>query len=729
MVNTTKISRMEDALVTHQLPIYPARCANACLGLIVFGIIGFAPVATNARVTQINISTPVNTPQAFGGQSFAAGKYQMINGTIRGEIDPKDPRNTVIVDIALAPRNARGKVEYSTDFQLLLPMNPSQGNHRLLYEITNRGNTNALTILNSAQTANTKTMAVDPGNGFLMNQSYAILESGWDITVGQSDPGFGVTVPVATQGGKPITGPALEEFDIDVTNNPPATQTLSYPAASADKSQASLSVRANFGDTPVTLDAATWDYTDATLTAIQLNPPGTKFGVAPAPGPSALYEFSYTAVNPMVATLGLAVIRDLAAFFRNAKTDDQGTPNPLAGNVQYIYTFCSSQPCRTMRDFVYLGFNEVERATGAGHKSRGPEIAIDGVLNWKAGGSGLYINYRFSQPTRTHRQHIARWYPEIQFPFADQTLFDPVTHQIDGRLKTCSRNDTCPKIFEANSANEYWAKAGSLLTTDTKGNDLDLDHTPGVRYYLFASQPHGAGPASLTKGICEQLENPIRPDPVLRALLVDLDEWVSKGREPPRNRVPRRSNGTLVPSLPQSVEGFPSIPGVTYNGIMHGGNLWDFGPEFDQGIVTIMPPKSLGTPYPAFVPKTDADGNDIAGIRVPEVAVPLATYTGWGLRATPADETIPTGPTFSPGKPATLVDGCDANGQIIKFAATAADRQAAGDPRLSLAERYQDHATYVNLVTAAAQTLAHERLLLDQDVQNYISAAQSAPVP
>jgi hypothetical protein len=134
-------------------------------------------------------------------------------------------------------------------------------------------------------------------------------------------------------------------------------------------------------------------------------------------------------------------------------------------------------------------------------------------------------------------------------------------------------------------------------------------------------------------------------------------------------------------------------------------------------------------PYPAFVPKTDADGNDIAGIRVPDVAVPLATYTGWGLRATPTDETIPTGPTFSTGKAATLVDGCDANGQIIKFAATAAERQAAGDPRLSLAERYKDHATYVNLVTAAAQKLAHERLLLDQDVQNYIGASQSAPVP
>ena len=184
-----------------------------------------------------------------------------------------------------------------------------------------------------------------------------------------------------------------------------------------------------------------------------------------------------------------------------------------------------------------------------------------------------------------------------------------------------------------------------------------------------------------------------------------------------------------MPSLPQSVKGFPSITGVTYNGIMHNGNLWDFGPDFDEGIVTIMPPKSLGTPYPAFVPKTDGDGNDIPGIRVPEVAVPTATYTGWALRATPAGEAIPTGGTFATDAPATLVDGCDASGQMIKFAATAAARQTAGDPRSSLAERYSDHATYVNMVTAAAQKLEQERLLLDLDVQNYISAAQSASVP
>jgi hypothetical protein len=686
-----------------------------------FGLVG----AAGARITQIDVTT--NTP-AFDGATFGAGQYQMINGTVKGEVDPDDPLNAVIVDIDLAPRNAHGMAEYSTDFQLLLPTDLKRGNNRLLYEITNRGSTNALTILNSAKTANTKTSAPDPGNGFLMNQGYAILESGWDITVEQTDPGFGVTVPVAARGGKPIAGVALEEFDID-SNASPSTQSLSYDAASADKSQASLSVRANFGDKPITLDASVWDYTDSSLTAIKLNPPGTKFGDPSVFGPSGLYEFSYQAINPKIAGLGFAVLRDLATFFRQAKTDDNGNPNPLAGNVKFIYTFCSSQPCRTMHDFVLLGFNDAEHArhhgNDAGKASR--HMAFDGVLNWKAGGSGIYMNYRFSQPTRTHRQHIARWYPEIQFPFANETLHDSVTHQTDGRLAACQRSDTCPKIFEANSANEYWAKAGSLLTTDTQGHDLDLDHTPDVRYYLFASQPHGAGPASpLSKGLCQQFENPIRPDPVLRALLFDLDEWVSTGREPPKNRVPRRSNGTLVASLPQSVEGFPNIPAVTYNGILHTGDLWDFGPKFDDGIVTVMPPNSLGTPYPALVPKTDADGNDIAGIRVPDVAAPLATFTGWGLRATPNGET---------GN-AKLIDGCDANGQIIPFAATKAERGA--DPRPSLQERYGNpdgtNANYVAAVKAAADKLVKDRFLLElpgvaEDVETYTTPAASVAIP
>ena len=709
---------------------FPRQLGFPGIRVAVFGSVFLVLVpGAGARITEIDITTPANTP-AFDGASFGAEQYQMINGTVKGEVDPNDPLNAVIVDIGLAPRNAHGMVEYSTNFQLLMPIDLAKGNNRILYDITNRGGANALTILNSGKTANTTSTFGDPGNGFLMNQGYTILESGWDITVGQGGSGFGVTVPVASNGDKPITGVALEEFDIDF-NATPATESLSYPAASADKSQANLTVRANFGDLPVPLSSLVWDYTDPTLTAIKLNPPGTMFGDPGVFGPTGLYEFTYTAVNPKLAGLGFAVIRDLATFFRNAKTDDKGTPNPVARNVKFIYTFCSSQPCRTMHDFVLLGFNESEHVKGAAgdseHRDGHHQMAIDGILNWKAGGSGIYMNYRFSQPTRTHRQHIARWYPEIQFPFANQTLFDPVTHRTDGRLGTCSRTDTCPKIFEANSANEYWAKAGSLLTTDTKGNDLDLDRNPNVRYYLFSSHPHGAGPASpLTKGICQQLENPIKPDPVLRALLFDLDEWVSSGREPPKNRVPRRSDGTLVPSLPQSVEGFPSIPGVTYNGILHTGDLWDFGFEFDAGLLTLMPPNSLGTPYPVLVPKTDADGNDIAGIHVPDVEVPLATYTGWGLRATPPNET----------NGAVLVDGCDANGQIIPFASSKADR--ARDPRRSLQERYGNpdgtNANYVAKVAASAKRLVRERFLLElpgivEDVETYTAPAASVIIP
>jgi hypothetical protein len=172
--------------------------------------------------------------------------------------------------------------------------------------------------------------------------------------------------------------------------------------------------------------------------------------------------------------------------------------------------------------------------------------------------------------------------------------------------------------------------------------------------------------------------------------------------------MPRRADGTLVPPLPQDGVGFPVIPGVTYNGRMHTGDLFDFGPLVDQGILTVLPPTLLGRPYPALVPKTDADGNDIAGIRLPEVAVPLATYTGWGLRAFPAGAN----------------DGCDAAGQVIAFAPTQADRLATGDPRPSIDERYPDHAAYVSAVTRAANELRQQRLLLDDDVEAYIAAAE-----
>jgi hypothetical protein len=441
--------------------------------------------------------------------------------------------------------------------------------------------------------------------------------------------------------------------------------------------------------------ASDWDYVDAKLNSVKLT--SGDFGGPGSFGPTALYEFTYIARDPTVVGLGFAAIRDLAAFLRTAKADDQGVPNPIAGDVQFIYTFCSSQPCRTMHDFVQLGFNEAEGPAGV--------KTVDGILNWKAGGSGMFMNYRFGQPVRTHRQHIARWTPEYQFPFADQKLTDTVTGKTDYRLRRCEESKTCPKIFETNSSNEYWAKASSMLQTDVQGHDL-----PGVdnvRYYLMASFPHGGG---MGRGICAQPRNPLRPNPALRALLVDLDAWVTEGEAPPPDRLPRVVDGTLAPPLPQAGMGFPQIPGVTYNGVHHTGDLFDFGPDFDKGILSVLPPKLVGTPYPVFVPKTDADGNDIAGIRMPEVTVPVATYTGWALRA-------------------DGLDGCDAAGQKIAFAKTKAERLAAGDPRPSIEERYADHAAYVTLVTRAAQDLKAQRLLLDEDVAATIAAAQAASVP
>ena len=614
----------------------------------------------------------------------------------------------MIADIDLAPRSSRGTVEYSTDVYILRPVDRAKGNHRIFFEINNRGNNFSFGLLNNASAAvvNDPTTAVEVGNGFLMRQGYTIVLSGWDAGVAPGGGRQTISVPVArNRDGSSIVGPALEELVID--NPTTMTGILTYAAATLDKFQASLSVRARYSDPPTSIPATGWEYVNATT--IRLLPAGTPFSQG------TLYEFTYLARDPIVAGLGFAATRDLAAYLRRPVRNRAGNPAALAEGANYVYSFCFSQPCRFLHDFIAMGFNEDERG----------ERVFDGMLNWLGGGSGGFFNYRFAQPGRTHRQHIGRWYPERQFPFANQILFDPITGKTGGRLSRCRASDTCPRIFEANSANEYWVKAGSLLHTDTLGNDLRDPRN--VRFYLFSSLPHSAGIGPTGPGICQQPRNPVVANPGLRALLVALDEWVSTGEKPPASRVPLRANGTLVPSLPQDdagrdrhhhgrhhqdAVGFPRIPGVIYNGLMTTGDLFDYGPFFDDGLLTILPPVLVGSPYPALVPKTDSDGNDVAGVRLPEVAVPLATFTGWGLRA----------PAFGGD------DLCDAAGQKIDFYQTRNERLAAGDPRPSIEERYPTHWTYVKEVTRAAKRLGRERFLLDEDVQGYIDQAKASGI-
>jgi hypothetical protein len=669
-----------------------AALVAALLLTIVAGLA--APGLAEARITRIQI-TRVESP-TFAGASFGTvGQYEKLVGRAYGEVDPSDPKNAIIADIALAPKNAAGMVEYSTDIYILRPVEQSQGNHRLLYDINNRGGKFAMLYLNDSPGSfpmppNDPTTAADAGNGFLMRQGYTLVWSGWDATVSPGNNRLTITVPIARNAdGSSIVGPSLEEFVID--NSVTTTGPLSYAAGSLDKSLASLTVREHYADPPVSIPTTDWAYVSASGNAIRLLPVGTPFEQG------RLYEFTYPAKGPLVVGLGFAATRDVAAFLRHAATDDQGNANPLAGDAQFVYTFCFSLPCRFLRDFLHLGFNEDEQ----GHQ------AIDGMLNWVGGGSGGFFNYRFAQPSRTHRQHIGRWYPERQFPFADQVTFDPVTGQTDGVLRRCLASGTCPNIVESNSENEYWVKGGSLLHTDTLRNDLP--DPADVRFYLFSSLPHA--PISGT-GICQQPRNPLIPNAGLRALLVDLDRWLTAGEEPPASRVPRRADGTAVPALPQAGVGFPTIPGVTYNGRTTTGDLFDFGSPFGQGILTTLPPLLLGSPFPVFVPTTDADGNDVAGIRLPDVAVPLATYSGWNVRAA----------AFAGD------DLCDAFGQKIDFAQTEAERLATGDPRLSIEERYPNHGAYVNEVARAANDLHRQRFLLDEDVEQIIDAAAESSI-
>ena len=649
-----------------------------------------ASVPADARITKLLLTT-VQSP-TFGGTFFGTiGPYEKLAGRAFGEIDPSDPRNAVITDLASAPRNAAGKVEYSMDVYLLKPVDMSQATGKLVYESNNRGlklTTGVLNTVDRIFLSNDPTTPADAGDGFLMRQGYVIAWSGWDVTVAAGPGALSITVPVATNAdSSPIVGPALEEFVVDGAT---PTNRLSYDATTTDTSAASLSVRVHATDPPVAIPPDGWEYVDSRT--VRLLPGGTVFQQG------RLYDLVYPARDPLVAGIAFAATRDFVAFLHRAEADDLGTTNPVAGSVQFVYGFGLSQPARFLRDFVDLGFNEDENGA----------IVFAGLLNFLAGPGGGSFNHRFAQPGRTIRQHRDRLYPEIRFPFTWDVMTDPVTGQTDGRLRRCLASGTCPKIFDVNSSNEYWNKSASLLHTDAAGKDLP--DPANVRYYLLSSLPHVAGAGM---GICQQTQNALAPNPALRALLVALDAWVSGGKKPPSSRVPRSSKGTLLPSLPQAKVRFPSIPGVTYNGLTRTGDLFDFGPLLGQGILTVLPPTSLGTPYTMLVPKTDDDGNDVAGIRLPSVAVPAATYTGWALRAA----------AFAGD------DLCDASGQQIAFLHTKAERLAAQDPRRSLAERYPTHARYVKRFARAAKRLRHQRLLLPEDAQALTTAAAAAPVP
>ncbi|MEO8924285.1 MAG: alpha/beta hydrolase domain-containing protein [Caldimonas sp.] len=659
------------------------------------------PPPTGITTITINSATDPAEPSqnpTFGGTTFGpVGTYQKIVGTATGTLDPADPHNAVIADLQLAQKDANGLVDYSMDFYILAPVDPSKGNHKVFLELPNRGG-KQFGRFNGSGGGNNPTTAADAGTAFLMNQGYTLVWAAWEPTASRSSPSMGVTSVVAKNAdGSSITGPDYEYIEFD--NGTTTSYTTAYNTNSTDTTQATLTVRDHLTDAAVVVPSTGWTWTSTNT--IALLPAGTAFKQ------SSIYELTFTAKDPIVGGVGFAALRDFTSFLRTATADTAGTANPLAtaGITRYV-AWTLSQPARTMNDFVWLGFNQ----------DLNDKQVFDGVFNWVGAGDGVGLNYRFEQSGRTERNRQNHLYPEAPFPFSYSTLTDPLSGKTNGRDMRCMATSTCPKIMNVISANEYWVKAGSLVHTDLAGNDIP--DPPNVRNYLLSGTQHASPAGANSLGACQQFGNSTDQNPALRALWVDLDEWLD-GTPPPASAVPQRATGTAVfsattPNSPlgigtvsQSSLGWPTIPGVTYTGLITVHNLFDFGPQFDKGILSISPPNATGKVYPSFVSKVDSDGNEIAGIRLPGVAAPVATTAGWNLRSA----------AFG------LNDGCESTGTLIPFAPTVAAK-VVGDPRPSLDERYGSHAGYVAAVTAAANNLAAQRLLLPADVQSYVTTAQ-----
>jgi hypothetical protein len=616
---------------------------------------------------EIHRSETLADGRAFG----AVGAYVRLDGIARGEVDPDSPANRCIADLAKAPRNARGMVEYETDVCILRPAEPVLGNGRILYEVINRGRKRLFLRFANATSEDNEMRTMDAlGDAMPLRMGYTLVWAGWDATVPRTKGHLSLDVPVALENGRPIVDDARDEFVSGTRGKAFDVFRLSYPAASLSQKDARLTVRRYRTDPPEVIPDSGWEFVDATTVRLLLA--GTK------PVPGSIYDLRYKATDPRVLALGFAATRDVVSCLRH---DPQG--QAVAGRaIGHALAVGISQSGRFLRDFISSGFNRDE----SGRR------VFDGILAHSAGISRMFFSHRFAQPDRTTSLHQDHDSPENYFPFSTATLDD----QLTGRSGSLFRGDGSDPLFmQSNTSTEYWQKAASLLHTDPL-DQKDAALPANARVYLIAGTQHGAyeGPAG-GRGNCVNPLNPHSAVPVLRALLVALDEWVASGRLPPASRMPRIADGTLADP---AALGFPDIPGA---GIARSMNR--IGVTCDW-LATVEPDRF----YRAGVSAVDADGNERAGVRTPDVAVPLATYAGWNLFDAP----------FPEGELA------DRNGTCLPFAATPEEAKKAGDPRRSLAERYRDRADYVAKVEAAAAELLADRLLLPEDAAIYVARAR-----
>jgi hypothetical protein len=647
-----------------------------------------------AQVIHLEITSrePMNNAQPVG----AAGPFELIRGKVHGEIDPKDRHNTIIQDLELAPTNARGKVEYVATFAMAKPMDMSKAARVLLYQVVNRGN----------------------GEAVASPEGYVSLVSGWQGDVIPTANNQTIVVPIArNRNGSPITGPVVARF-YDVAEG---TRTASirlaslgtpqpYPPAGLEQPDARLTwhTRENYSveeDAAHPVARGDWAFANCDSTPWPGTPDPTRLCLKDGFRAGRLYELVYTARDPLVLGAGLAATRDIVSFFRHAQTDSAGTPNPVAGAIDYAVSVGDSQSGNLIRTFIHLGFNR-DLLNGMVWDGAFPRIAARQTpMNLRfglpGGAAGVYEAGSEGAVWWSHYQDKVRKLPAA------------------GLLDRCTATRTCPKIIEAFGSSEFW---GLRMSPDLIGTDAtrDVPVPDSVRRYYYPGTTHGGGRGGFRvdttpNTACVLAANPNPEADQTRALTRALVEWVRKGTLPPDSRYPRLANGDLVPATRAAV-GFPDIPGLPFSDrVLNPVVRYDFGPGFKavdlSGTMSIVPPRVLGV-VPTYVPRVNEDGNETAGIPSVLMQAPLGTYLGWNVYRS----------GFFAGQ------GCGFQGGWIPFAKTKAERLANSDPRHSLEERYGSLENYVSIVKRAAEQAVRDRFLLPDDAERIVHEAEASDV-
>lgn len=629
---------------------------------------------------------PYQNGKAFGQR----GPYERLLGRVYFAIDPGNEHNAQIVDLQLAPQNAKKRVEFFADFEMLVPVDRARANGAVFYEVNNRGRNTAGNLIDGG------------GEDFLCRQGFVVLWSGW---IAEVQPGAGrwrLQAPVAEQDGKPLRGLVRNEFVLDK----PAPRAAiahranlgSFKPAEDVSRNAILSFREREADSRRVVPRADWKFVVTNVTGEGFTGE-TETGQLPlveielTGGLQAglIYEVVYEAEGAPVQGVGLAGIRDVLSALKYGTTPET---NPLLERgkplVNRAHGFGTSQSGRLLRHFLWEGFNADEQ---------GRQV-FDGLISHVAGGGLGSFNHRFASPTRTNGQHDEHLFPADYFPFAYDDQEDPHTGQVDGILRQSRKMKVVPKVFHTQSSSEYWHRSGSLVHTDPLG-EKDAEIPPEVRIYSFGGTNHGSG-AGLPggKGNGQLPASPADYRPLMRALVVALDAWVKDDATPPPSVYPRLSEQNLV-GWKEKESGWPKIPGVAYPQVIQQPAYLYRGPWWDRQRIATLEPPEVRENYVVRVPVITANGNERGTLNVPAITVPVGSHTSFNLRSESAG---------AAGELLSLTGG------FIPFAKTTAERKQAQDPRPSLEELYTGYADYEAKYLAAARQLVQQRYLLAEDL-------------